>query len=195
MSDVCTIAAISLDSGISKEVLRKWEERYGFPIPDRQETGMRLYRLEHIRRLKLIKRLLDDGMRPGKVVLLDETQLQVLIREKKSAFFQRSKAVGMDSVVQWLQANDPSLLSDQLHRELIGRGFRDFILNGMPAMNESVGNANASGDLSINAVYLYAQTIHSLIRHDIANCGNAPGAPRILLTTPPGEQHVGDFDG
>jgi DNA-binding transcriptional MerR regulator/methylmalonyl-CoA mutase cobalamin-binding subunit len=186
-----TIAAVSEETGIAKEVLRKWEERYGFPLPARDGTGARLYQVEHTRRLKLIKTLLDDGMRPGQIVMLDEACLKVLIADQGQAIAQRPLSVEMENVVQWLQSHDPGLLRDQLHRELARRGLRDFILNAMPALNAAVGNATANGALSIMHGYLFAETVQTLIRQTTPSQTDSVGQqPRILLATLPGELHT-----
>ena len=33
------ISAVERDTGLSKDVLRVWERRYGFPVPERDEIG------------------------------------------------------------------------------------------------------------------------------------------------------------
>ena len=35
------IAAVERDTGLSKDVLRVWERRYGFPAPTRDDNGER----------------------------------------------------------------------------------------------------------------------------------------------------------
>ena len=62
------IAAVERDTGLSKDVLRVWERRYGFPAPDRDEHGERIYPAEQVERLRLVKRLMDAGHRPGKLL-------------------------------------------------------------------------------------------------------------------------------
>jgi DNA-binding transcriptional regulator YiaG len=37
------IAAVERDTGLSKDTLRVWERRYGFPQPARDGAGERLY--------------------------------------------------------------------------------------------------------------------------------------------------------
>jgi hypothetical protein len=63
-----TIAAVERDVGVSKDVLRVWERRYGFPVPDRDPRGERLYPAGQVLRLRLIKRLMDLGHRPGRLM-------------------------------------------------------------------------------------------------------------------------------
>jgi DNA-binding transcriptional MerR regulator len=56
------IAAVERDTGLSKDVLRMWERRYGFPVPERDANGERLYPADQVERLRLIKRLMDQGI-------------------------------------------------------------------------------------------------------------------------------------
>jgi len=58
-----SIAAVERDTGLSKDTLRVWEKRYGFPCPERDRQGERSYPIDQVERLRLIKRLLDVGHR------------------------------------------------------------------------------------------------------------------------------------
>ena len=60
-----TIASVERDTGLSKDTLRVWERRYGFPAPGRDARGERLYPLDQVDKLRTLKRLLDLGHRPG----------------------------------------------------------------------------------------------------------------------------------
>ena len=66
------IGVVERDTGIGRDTLRIWERRYGFPKPVRNEKGERIYSESQLRRLQRIRRLLDQGMRPGKVLPLSE---------------------------------------------------------------------------------------------------------------------------
>ncbi|MDM7456330.1 MAG: MerR family transcriptional regulator, partial [Tepidimonas sp.] len=72
------IADVERETGIGKDTLRVWERRYGFPAPQRDERGDRLYDAEQLSRLRLIRRLLDAGYRPGRVVGLPRDALEAL---------------------------------------------------------------------------------------------------------------------
>ena len=69
------IAAVERETGLSKEALRIWERRYGFPSPARDPQGDRLYPAEQVARLRLLKRLMDQGHRPGKLMALEDSAL------------------------------------------------------------------------------------------------------------------------
>ena len=64
------IAAVERETGLSKDVLRMWERRYGFPVPARDGHGERAYSADQVARLAQIKRLMDQGHRPGKLMAL-----------------------------------------------------------------------------------------------------------------------------
>ena len=65
-----SISAVERDTGIGRDTLRIWEWRYGYPGPQSEAThkGERRYPLSQVQRLQLIRRLLDQGLRPGKIV-------------------------------------------------------------------------------------------------------------------------------
>jgi len=43
-----SIAAVERDTGLSKDSLRVWERRYGFPTPDRDVVGERSYPFDQV---------------------------------------------------------------------------------------------------------------------------------------------------
>lgn len=59
------IAAVSRRTGLSQQILRAWERRYGTVVPQRTPTGRRLYTDRDLETLTLLKRLIDAGYRIG----------------------------------------------------------------------------------------------------------------------------------
>ncbi|MBM4204585.1 MAG: MerR family transcriptional regulator [Gammaproteobacteria bacterium] len=66
-------------SGVPVETLRVWERRYGVIGPARSARGQRLYSAEDVRRLTLIKQLLDQGFAIGTVFNLSGNELTRLL--------------------------------------------------------------------------------------------------------------------
>jgi DNA-binding transcriptional MerR regulator/methylmalonyl-CoA mutase cobalamin-binding subunit len=54
-------------TGVNVITLRAWENRYGLIVPERKESGHRLYTQEHIDLITKVVGLLDRGMRIGQV--------------------------------------------------------------------------------------------------------------------------------
>lgn len=63
-----SIGAVSRATGIPTETLRTWERRYGFPMPERADSGHRKYSVQTVERLQLVAEALSRGHRPANVV-------------------------------------------------------------------------------------------------------------------------------
>lgn len=66
-------------AGLSVETLRVWERRYGVSVPQRSPHGQRLYSSEQVRRLGLIKQLVDQGHAIGALAGLPVERLLQLV--------------------------------------------------------------------------------------------------------------------
>src|SRR3954466_2990222 len=78
------ISAVERETGLSKDVLRMWERRYGFPKPRRDENGERQYSVVEVGKLRAIKRLMDVGMRPANIITLSGEELNALADARAS---------------------------------------------------------------------------------------------------------------
>ncbi|RTZ41493.1 MerR family transcriptional regulator [Candidimonas sp. SYP-B2681] len=66
-------------AGLSTETLRVWERRYNLSDTERSARGQRLYSAEQVRRLGLLKQLVDQGHAISTLASLPDEQLQQLI--------------------------------------------------------------------------------------------------------------------
>lgn len=182
------ISAVERETGISKEVLRKWEARYGFPAPLRDAQGERGYPLDQVARLQQIKRLLDAGMRPAKLMGLSEDQLEALASQFRPA--PALAPASEDNCLALLRRGDVEGLRQHMNRKLMGLGLESFVLDILANLNETVGDSWARGELDIQDEHLYTENVQRLLCGAIASLGSTQARPRILLTTLPGEQHA-----
>src|SRR3954452_16515941 len=51
--------------GMSPELLRAWETRYGIPVPERTAGGLRVYPEAELERLQAMRDLVEGGMAPA----------------------------------------------------------------------------------------------------------------------------------
>src|SRR5690606_22052878 len=189
MSSLLTIAQVSSETGIAKEVLRKWESRYGFPLPVRDGNGNRAYPAEQVERLKLIRRLLDDGRRPSQVVPAPPSALQAELQAVQLPVSGESASDLASPVIGWLQQRDPAAVRENLKEELQRCGLLAFVKEVMPAMNREVGEAWEQGAITVTDEHLYSEIVQGLVREHLAPLVQPQGQPRMLLTTVPGEAH------
>ena len=72
MSDdgVLRIGELSKRSGVSPELLRAWERRYGLPLPTRSAGGLRLYSQADLDRVRVMREHLDAGLAAAQAATL-----------------------------------------------------------------------------------------------------------------------------
>jgi DNA-binding transcriptional MerR regulator len=76
------IGAVSRLTGLSTPNLRMWEKRYRVVEPERTESQRRLYTSDDIRRLTLLKNLVDRGNSIGSIADLSVEQLEARLQEQ-----------------------------------------------------------------------------------------------------------------
>lgn len=189
--DAWSIASVERDTGLSKELLRMWERRYGFPQPVRDAQGDRLYPNEQVERLRLLKRLLDAGHRPGKLLALEADELAALARQEQAAPV-HAPAVApelLDGFMGILTDNDVQALRHWLEQQLEEHGLRAFVEQVVTTTVREVGLAWYEGRLAVHQEHLFSEELQKLLRQRIYALPNVFEPPRVLLTTVPNELH------
>jgi MerR family transcriptional regulator, light-induced transcriptional regulator len=185
------IGAIANEIGLTKDTLRVWERRYGFPQPLRSSGGERLYPQEQVTKLRLVKRLLDAGHRPSKVLPQSITHLQQLAED--SGVGQDAPDAALDRLVELLRVGRYDDFRFELLKRATREGLSHFVLDTAAPLSARVGNAWAAGTLQVYHEHLYSEamqvTLRSLMR-PLSEALRGRGAhPRVVLTTLPGEAH------
>lgn len=192
-----SIAAVERDTGLSKDTLRIWERRYGFPSPERDPSGERAYPLDQVERLRLVKRLLDAGHRPGRVVVLDADALQQLadasgVDRPVQAAAASAHADVIDDCLAQIRQHDLDGLRRQLGRDLARLGLPAFVLERAVPLTRAIGDAWLRGQMQVYEEHACTEVLLSVLRGAIAALP-APeplASPRLLLATLPGEPHA-----
>lgn len=190
-----SIAAVERDTGLSKDTLRVWERRYGFPLPQRDAIGERAYPLDQVERLRIVKRLLDAGHRPGRVVALSLLALQQLaestVDHPQRAADTVLAAADLRQLVDLIRSHDVPTLRLELARLLARQGVHGFVVDVVAPLNQAVGDAWMRGQLQVFEEHVYSEVIQSLLRQALASIPQplTGATPRVLLTTLPGEPH------
>lgn len=193
MSNPCfNIAAVERDTGLSKDVLRMWERRYGFPVPDRDSNGERSYPAEQVERLRLIKRLMDMGHRPGKLIATPADELTALAPRRSPPRSADSKAGdnSLDELLALIRQHDGAGYQQAMQQRLARQGLQAFVQDIVAPLTQRVGEAWEDGKIEVFEEHLFTELTKRLLRQAIAALpGNHPG-PRTLLTSVPDEPHV-----
>lgn len=191
-----SIAAVERDTGIGKDTLRVWERRYGFPNPGRDAHDERTYPMAQVEKLRVIKRLMDQGHRPGRIVALSMDALQHLSRGE--AGLQSSQAgealqtrEDLQAYITLLQTQKHEGIRRELLKALTQHGLQHFVSHVVAPLTAMVGEAWARGDLAVHEEHLYTECVSGLMRQAISAIPKPvdDDEPVVLLTTFPQEAH------
>ena len=188
-SELFPIGVVERDTGIGRDTLRIWERRYGFPDPQRNDKGERLYAEWELRRLQRIRRLLDQGLRPGKLVSMDEASLDALEADMQ---LQVSGSVdkNIEEIIDAITSEDASKVEQLLRVQLEQDGMKAFILHLVSPLITRVGELWMIGQLQIYQEHYLSQQLIRFLNSEISKLQSSAMKPRVLLATLPGEEHT-----
>ncbi|WCM39504.1 MULTISPECIES: MerR family transcriptional regulator [Thermus] len=172
---VYTIAEVEAMTGLSAEVLRQWERRYGFPRPERTPGGHRLYREEEVEALKLIRRWLEEGATPQAAIrryLAQEARPEGLAQALKEALLRADLSQAEALFRQGVRLLGP----EGTTQTLVARVLRE------------IGEAWHRGEVSVAQEHLATQFLRARL-HELLDLAGYPRSQAVLVTTPPGERH------
>jgi DNA-binding transcriptional MerR regulator len=174
------IGELSRRVGVSPELLRAWETRYGLVDPERTSGGLRLYSDEDGRRVQAMKDQLARGLAASEAARLAKlghgpegsTDLSEIVRSLEEAF----------------DALDEPAAQRALDR-LFGSFALESALDGviLPFLR-GVGERWARADLTVAGEHFTSNVIGGRLRALARGWGQGVG-PRAVLACPPGEQH------
>jgi DNA-binding transcriptional MerR regulator len=191
VNTVFSIASVERETGLSRETLRIWERRYGFPKPCRDASGDRLFNAAEVERLQLIKRLLEMGYRPGRVVPLPMEVLQGL-GQPEAAGQDKPATAGdtqLEEHLRLLRQGRLPELRNSLERRLSRLGLARMIHTQVAPLTQVVGEAWLKGELTVGDEHACTEIIQTLLRRALDKLPRPASGPRILMTTPAGELH------
>ena len=188
-SDLLPITEVERQTGIRQATLRMWERRYGFPQPLRDRYGERVYPAEQVERLHTVRRLIDQGLRPGKIF----SGAAALEAAVPAPFGSDASAVPAQyrHVFTLLRGYRLSELHALFRHRLLVLGFRRFVIDFLAPLSAEVGLAWNRGELPVRCEHLYAELAGAILHAEQATVRAAgDGWPKVVLATLTGESHA-----
>ncbi|WLT31963.1 MerR family transcriptional regulator [Geothrix sp. PMB-07] len=179
--ELLSIGDICSETGLSADVVRVWERRYGFPVPVRLPSGHRRYRREDLHRLRLMAEAVAQGHRPSVVARSTEPGLKRLLMPEENP--------QVEALFQAVQAMDSDGIRRLLGEALQQLGWNAFLQQVIPLLLDRVGLAWADGSIGIHHEHLVTEVLEDFLRQLRLECRTVPGRGCVLLCTLPGERH------
>ncbi|MEO7086788.1 MAG: MerR family transcriptional regulator [Gemmatimonadaceae bacterium] len=192
------IAVVADRTGLSQDVLRVWERRYGAVQPGRGPGGQRLYTDADVERLRLLRDATKSGRAIGHVAALPVETLARMVGEDVAAREQRSMGTGaMDSPAELnasllvlAQSLNGGAVDEELRRAAARLGLAGFVEFVAVPLLQKVGEEWHAGRLTPASEHLVTASVHDIVVDVMRSLGQQNGAPRLVVATPAGERHL-----
>lgn len=180
------IGELSRRSGVTPELLRAWERRYGLVRPTRSSGGLRLYSADDLERVRLMRRYLADGIAAAEAAAL-ASGAAASEDASASAPVLDAARVRRD-LGRALEAFDEpeaqTLLDRLLAVATIDAVLREIVLPYL----QDVGARWERGALSVAQEHFASNVLRGRLLGLARDWGRGVG-PRAVLACAPGERH------
>jgi MerR family transcriptional regulator, light-induced transcriptional regulator len=186
------LRAVIRRTGLSADVLRAWERRYGAVHPERSAGGQRLYTDEDVQRLLLLQRATAAGHSISEIARLDRGALDALLENAVGVRTGRAVSA-VDSTVRSAMAATEQLDSAGLEGTLksgaLALGTELFVGEAIPRFLHGVGDRWHRGSFTPAHEHLASDTVRRVLAW-IAEAYDVPAdAPSVVVATPANEMH------
>jgi MerR family transcriptional regulator, light-induced transcriptional regulator len=182
-ASVFRIGELSRRAGVSPELLRAWERRYGLLDPTRSKGGLRLYSPDDLERVRRMQRYLESGMAAAEAATL---ALREEPAHTESPRIDPAAARGdlAEALDGFDEARAHAILDDLLAAATI-----DMVLSGvlLPFLEE-LGRRWERGEVSVAQEHFASSVLRGRMLGLARGWGRGVG-PVALLACLPGEQH------
>lgn len=201
---VHTISVVAERTGLSRDVLRVWERRYQAVEPIRTAGGQRLYSDQQLERFQLLAKATRNGRSISSIAGLSTAALSKIVLDDESARPSAPTVLDKPASTRDLSvpaevaelalthalALDATSLDRELRRAVGHYGLPAFLETIVPTLMRRIGDEWAAERLAIPHEHLASAVVLTILLEAIRAVPETPGAPRLLVATPVGEQHV-----
>ena len=177
------IGELSRRTGVSVELLRAWERRYGLLAPSRTAGGFRLYGDDDERRVRRMLHHLEAGVSAGEAArLARDTETNVDTADEIPG--QRASAALREALDRFDEQSANEVLDHALAAFTLDTVVRDVVL---PYLRE-LGERWVQGEASVAQEHFASSLLRGRLLGLARGWGSGVG-PLALLACVPGEEH------
>ncbi len=181
---VLRIGELSKRAGVSPELLRAWERRYALLSPTRSTGGLRLYSLDDLERVRLMRQHLDGGLAAAEAAALVS---RAPVGEASEAPVAGPSEVQSELAVA-LDAFDEPAAQAVIDRQLAATTLDVFVSQVVLPYLRELGERWERGEASVAQEHFASNVFRGRLLGLSRGWGLGLG-PLALLACLPGEQH------
>jgi DNA-binding transcriptional MerR regulator len=190
-----TIGALSRATGVPPDTLRTWERRYGFPKPERTDTGHRRYSQETVERLRLVREALQYGHRAANVIHSEIEALRSLVDEARPNADEGDSEplVTIRVIERWIdlvRRFDGRGFERELRSSLAALGVPSFLSMRAAPFIKTLGDRWADGLIGVRHEHFASERLSEFFIRQWRPLSDACSGPAVVCATPAGERHA-----
>jgi len=183
------IGKVTQLTGLSIDVVRVWERRYGAVTPVRSDGGTRLYSDADVLRLRRLRQAVDNGHSIGRAATLSEAELDQLIGETSREVEQADPYRSVrERFIAAVKAMDTALADQELARAGALFTVDELVKEIVIPLLQTITAPSCMTEFGVAqkqlALWLIRNTLGSMFRLYPASSD----APTIVFTTPVGDR-------
>jgi len=177
-----TVNEVEERTGVPAATLRQWERRYGFPLPERSESGYRLYGDADLRHIRAMKQHIDDGVPASRAAAMVRSAGDV---ERGP----RSLAALRVDLVEALVALDESRADRVIGEAHALHPLEDVVLDLFRSTMLELGERWHAGRIATTTEHFASSYIQGRLRALMSLAGNSRNGQRVIVACAPHDQH------
>jgi DNA-binding transcriptional MerR regulator/methylmalonyl-CoA mutase cobalamin-binding subunit len=182
-------------TGLSAELLRAWERRYGVVAPARTAGGQRLYSETEVQRLELLRRATLHGHSISRIAELDNADVAALLATEPEPRGSDGEPLGepaaaiLRPALAAVHEMDGATLDAVLRRAAVSMGPVSFAETVVAPLVGEIGDLWHRGQLRIVQEHLATTTIRQVLSGLLAFTPAATDGPVFAVGTTSGQRH------
>jgi methanogenic corrinoid protein MtbC1 len=176
-------------TGLTGDVLRAWERRYGAVKPDRSAGKQRLYSENDIARLTLLRRATAAGHSIAEVARLEDAALESLLEPSTSGVPAATIDAAIAAAMNATERLDAKGIEMVLKRAALVVGATALIDGLISRFLQIVGDRWHAGSLNPAHEHLASSAVQRVLIWAMEAFAPTASAPTLVVATPSGERH------
>lgn len=177
-----TVNEVEERAKVAASTLRQWERRYGFPKPERTESGYRLYSDEDLRQIEAMKQHIAEGIPASRAAELVKNLTPAPSGPRSLADLQREL---IEALIALDEVQADRILSEAhaLHP------VEAVMLELLQASMVEIGRLWHHGKVSTATEHFASSYVQGRLRSLLSITAHIRNAPAVIVACAPGEQH------
>jgi DNA-binding transcriptional MerR regulator/methylmalonyl-CoA mutase cobalamin-binding subunit len=194
-----TIKQAARLSGVGEASLRAWERRYGVVVPQRNDSGYRVYSQEDLAAISSMRRLVDDGWSPAEAAnavrtgtVPDGVDPGELLEAEPASLTAPEESSAATFAQLFLSAAirlDTAGIEESLDGGFALGSFEYVVDSWLFPTLQTLGSGWASGEIDVAAEHAASHAVHRRLSAAFEAAGSRSRGPAVVVGLPSGSQH------